>query len=156
MHIRRGSSQMRNDNVEPAPNARARRVDDDRFDAVLAGLEAGFADDPAAVSGVAVVTGSGFKLKVERGHLVASDGEGWYRRERSWNRATGGLRRLLIGADSGYLTLDALAWCRDRDVAVLILDDDGEIALAPASYGVDDARLRRVQAAPPNGIEVEA
>lgn len=128
----------------------------DEVGSVLSGLEHGFDRDSAATTGVAVLLGSGAKLKVERGHLVASDGEGWYRRERRWNRATSGLRRVLIGAQSGYVTLDALAWCNEMHVAVLILDADGEIVLAPGSYTPDDARLRRVQAAPPAGMGVEA
>src|SRR4029077_13236369 len=124
--------------------------------AILAGLETGFAEDPAAISDVAVVLGSGAQVKVERGHLVLRDGEGWFRRERRYNRATGGLRRLLVGAQSGYVSLAALRWCATKNVAVLILDDDGEVMLAPGGYGVDDGRLRRVQAAPPAGLEVEA
>jgi CRISPR-associated protein Cas1 len=124
---------------------------------VLAGLEAGFADgdDPAGPS-VAVVLGAGAKVRVERGHLIASDGEGWFRRKRRWNRATGQLRRLVVGASSGYLTIDALAWCQATGVAVIVVDSDGEIMLAPGRYGADDARLRRVQAAPPDTLATEA
>jgi CRISPR-associated protein Cas1 len=123
----------------------------------LGGLEAGFtsSDDPAAPA-VAVVLGAGAKVRVERGHLVASDGEGWYRRERRWNRATGKLRRLIIGAESGYVSLDALAWCQATGVSIVVVDSDGEVMLGPGRYGVDDARLRRVQAAPPDGLDVEA
>jgi hypothetical protein len=79
-------------------------------------------------------------------------GEGWYRRSRSWNRATGGLRRLLIGAGSGYLSLEAVAWCQAAGVAVLVVDADSDVTLGPAGYGADDARLRRLQAAPPPGL----
>jgi len=124
---------------------------------VLAGLEAGFADgdDPAGPS-VAVVLGAGTKVRVERGHLAASDGEGWFRRERQWNRATGRLRRLIVGASSGYLTIDAVAWCQAAGVAVIIVDSDGEVMLAPGRYGTDDARLRRAQAAPPDALATEA
>jgi CRISPR-associated protein Cas1 len=84
------------------------------------------------------------------------DGEGWFRRERRWNRATGQLRRLIVGASSGYVTLDALAWCQAAGVAVVIVDSDGEVMLAPGAYRSDDARLRRVQAAPPDALAVEA
>src|SRR4051794_5368718 len=84
-------SQRAADNGPPT-----KRVDQDRADAILAGLEAGFAQDPAAPAHVAVALGSGAKVLVERGHLVVRDGEGWYRRDRRWNRATGGLRRLIV------------------------------------------------------------
>jgi CRISPR-associated protein Cas1 len=150
---------MRNDKVRPDQHGskpHTRPLAEDEITAILAGLEAGFADDPAAISDIAVVLGSGAQVKVERGHLVLRDGEGWYRRERRYNRATGRLRRLLVGAQSGYVSLTALRWCAATNVAVLILDDDGEVMLAPGEYGIDDGRLRRVQAAPPNGLDVDA
>src|SRR6516162_3238509 len=85
---------------------------------ILAGLEAGFTEDPAEPT-VAVVLGAGTKVHVDGGHLVAHDGEGWFRRERRFNRATSRLARLIIGASSGYLTIDALAWCQAAAVAVV-------------------------------------
>src|SRR5262249_12446623 len=136
---------------------RSWRVTPEQAAEVLAGLEAGFAagDDPAGPS-VAVVLGAGAKVRVERGHLEAIDGEGWVRRERKWNRATGRLRRLVVGASSGYLSFDSLAWAHAAGVAVVVVDSDGEVMLAPGRYGSDDARLRRVQAAPPEALAVEA
>jgi CRISPR-associated protein Cas1 len=119
---------------------------DDATSDVLAGLEAGFSSDPAGPN-VAVVLGHGAKISVRAGHLVIEDGEGWFRRTRSWNRATGRLRRLIIGAGSGFVTLDALAWCRHANMAVIVVDEDGQVTLAPGNYGIDDARLRRLQAA---------
>jgi CRISPR-associated endonuclease Cas1 len=153
---------MGNDGQYPRPattaqNQRrtARRVTPEQAADVLAGLEAGFSDDPAGPA-VAVVLGAGAKVRVERGHLVADDGEGWFRRERSFNRATSRLARLVIGASSGYLTIDALAFCRDAGVALVVVDSDGEVMLAPGAYRADDGRLRRVQAAPPEPLAVEA
>ena len=70
------------------------------IDDVLSGLEAGFTSDSAGPS-VAVVLGHGARVDVFSGHLRACDGEGSYRRERSWNRATARLNRLVIGAQSG-------------------------------------------------------
>ncbi len=150
---------MRAGNVDPgdASTKRGRRprLDDDQVTSILASLESGFGGDPAAVSRVAVVLGAGAKVRVERCHLVVSDGEGWFRRERRWNRATGELRRLVVGAESGFVTIAALAWCRDVGVSVVILDSDGDVTLASAA-GLDDGRLRRVQAAPPAGMDVAA
>src|SRR5262249_13170542 len=106
---------MRNDGQYPEgstrPRASSGRVKPKEVADVLAGLEAGFADgaDPAGPA-VAVVLGAGAKVRVERGHLVASDGVGRFRRERRWNRATGRLRRLVVGASSGYLSIDAISW----------------------------------------------
>jgi CRISPR-associated protein Cas1 len=146
---------MRKATVERAKRPARRSRSEDEIGAALIALESGFAEDPAAVSGVAVALGAGAKVRVERGHLCVSDGEGWFRRERRWNRATGGLRRLIVGAHSGYLSIEAVRWCHEMSVAVLVLDDDGDVLLAPADHGVDDARLRRVQAAPPDGMDLE-
>jgi hypothetical protein len=78
--------------------------------------------------------------RLERGHLVASDGERWFRRERSFNRATSRLARLVIGASGGYVSIPALAWARDAGFAVVVVDSDGDAVLAPAGYRADDAR----------------
>jgi CRISPR-associated protein Cas1 len=123
-------------------------------DDVLSGLEAGFSSDPAGPS-VAVVLGHGARVDVFSGHLRASDGDGWYRRERSWNRATARLSRLVIGAESGAITLGAIRWCAEADVSVLVVDDDAKVLLAPAT-GACDPRLLRLQAAPPEGLDIEA
>ncbi|MGD0983219.1 MAG: CRISPR-associated endonuclease Cas1 [Acidimicrobiales bacterium] len=124
------------------------------IDDVLSGLEAGFSVDHAGPS-VAVVLGHGARVDVFSGHLRARDGEGWYRRERSWNRATARLSRLIIGAESGAITLGAIRWCSEADVSVLVVDDDAKVLLAPTA-GVCDPRLLRLQAAPPDGLDVEA
>ena len=44
------------------------------------------------------------------------------------------------------LTLDAIRWCQTIGVALLVVNQDGEVALAPGTYAHADARLRRVQA----------
>ena len=124
------------------------------IDDVLSGLEAGFSSDPAGPS-VAVVLGHGARVDVFSGHLRARDGEGWYRRERSWNRATARLSRLIVGAESGAITLGAIRWCAEADVSVLVVDEDAKVLLAPTA-GACDPRLLRLQAAPPDGLDVEA
>src|SRR5262249_27166380 len=140
-----------------ASRAETRRfATDDQSSDVLAGLEAGFSSDDPARSPVAVVLGHAAKVTVHYGHLVAEDGVGWYRRRRPWNRANKRLRRLIIGADSGYLSIDSLVWCQSAGVAVIVVDSDCEVMLGPGRYGADDARLRRVQAAPPEALAVEA
>ena len=135
--------------VSEGPGLSAEAIDD-----VLSGLEAGFAADPAGPA-VAVVMGHGARVDVFSGHLRSRDGEGWYRRERTWNRATSRLGRLVIGAGSGVITLDAVRWCKEADVGVLVVDEDAEPLLVPVT-GTCDPRLIRLQAAPPVGLDVEA
>jgi CRISPR-associated protein Cas1 len=60
-----------------------------------------------------------------------------------------------VAADSGYLTLDAIRWAKAAGVALIVVDSDAELVLAPAG-GSADARVVRVQAAPPTELAAEA
>jgi CRISPR-associated endonuclease Cas1 len=122
-------------------------------DRILESMEAGFSEDPAAPS-VAVVLGEGARVAVRSGHLDIVDGYGPYRRHRRWLRVGSGLRRVIVGADSGALTIDAIRWCQAVGVSVLVVDGDGEVILGPTSYGHDDPRLRRAQATAPEEVAV--
>ena len=100
---------------------------------------------------MAVLDGFGIKLVVNRSHLVAADGIGPHRRERSWPRTERALRRVVVMGD-GFLTIEALRLCRRIGAAVVVVDHD-DVVLASATPGLDDARLRRAQASA-TGTEV--
>ena len=116
---------MQDDNVEPedlAPKRPGRRaLDADQVPAIMQGLDEGFGSDPAAVSGVALVLGSGAKVRIHDGRLHVEDGEGWYRRTREWGRVSD-LRRLIISARSGYLSLAVFDHCRKAGIEVVIVN----------------------------------
>ena len=101
--------------------------------------------------GICVADGWGLSIKVERGHLIVSDGVGPHRRVRTYARATHGLTRLVVLGTAGMLTLDSLRRCIDLDIPVLVLDRHGVPLLASAPRVTDDARLRRAQAKAPEG-----
>jgi CRISPR-associated protein Cas1 len=122
-------------------------------DQILESIEAGFAEDPAAPN-VAVVLGEGARVAVRSGHLDIVDGLGPYRRHRRWPRAGSGLHRVIVGADSGALTIDAIRWCQAVGVSIVLVDGDGEVILGPTAYGHDDPRLRRAQATAPEEVAV--
>jgi CRISPR-associated endonuclease Cas1 len=108
-------------------------------------------------AGVCVADGFGVRVVVERGALEVYDGIGPHRRTRRFDRATHGLRRLVILNAAGIVSLDALRWCDALGVGVLVLGSDGTAQLASTPRMTDDARLRRTQAlAPfePYGLEV--
>ncbi len=110
--------------------------------------------DPA---GVCVCDGFGVRIVVERGALEVHDGVGPHRRTRRYDRATHGLRRLVILNAAGIVSLDALAWCSSLGIGVLVLGPDGTASLASTPKVTDDARLRRTQAlAPlePYGVDI--
>jgi CRISPR-associated endonuclease Cas1 len=108
-------------------------------------------------AGVCVADGFGVRVVVGRGALEVHDGVGPHRRSRRYDRATHGLRRLVILNAAGIVSLDALRWCQALGVGVLVLGSDGTAQLASTPRMTDDARLRRTQAlAPfePYGLEV--
>ena len=109
------------------------------------------------LAGVCVADGFGVRIVVERGALEVHDGVGPHRRSRRYDRATHGLRRLVILNAAGVVSLDALRWCQALGVGVLVLGSDGTAQLASTPRMTDDARLRRTQAlAPfePYGLDV--
>jgi CRISPR-associated endonuclease Cas1 len=98
--------------------------------------------DPAVV----VVDGWGLGISVRDGRLVIHDGFGRHRRTRTYERAERTIRRLVVMGRAGYITLDAMTWCRRIGVAVTVLDPDSLTISASPVASHDDARLRRVQA----------
>ncbi|HXW80377.1 MAG TPA: CRISPR-associated endonuclease Cas1, partial [Acidimicrobiales bacterium] len=100
-------------------------------------------------AGVCVADGFGVKLTVNRGALVIEDGIGTHRRNRRYDRATHGLRRLVLIQPEGFVTFEALRWCTSLGVGVVVLGTDGTPTLASTARVTDDARLRRVQALAP-------
>ena len=107
---------------------------------------------PSAVpirSGIVTLSGYGIKVAVDRRHLSVSDGIGRQRRAGRFAKATSRIKRLVVIAQTGFVTLEALRWLHDAKAAFIQLDHDGSILTASIG-GLDDARLRRAQALIPN------
>ncbi len=118
-------------------------------------VAATFGHDPSD-STVLVADGYGISIRVNRGHLVISDGIGQHRRERRLPRIQRSIRRILVLGHTGTLSLDAVRWCADTGVTLLQVDTDGRV-VAVTSRGPDDARLRRAQALSadrPSGLHI--
>ncbi len=97
-------------------------------------------------NGVCVVDGYGVQVRVGNRCLIASDGIGRFRRERSFPKALVGIKRLIIVSHEGVITLEALRWLSDAGIAFLQIDRDGELIAGSANYGLNDPRLRRALA----------
>ncbi|WP_344025465.1 CRISPR-associated endonuclease Cas1 [Streptomyces luteireticuli] len=94
-----------------------------------------------------VADGYGVTLRVERGHLIVSDGLGRHRRERRIPRVERTTRRVVVMADTGYVTLEAARWCADTHVTIVQVDRNGRLVTTTgADHATADARLRRAQA----------
>jgi CRISPR-associated endonuclease Cas1 len=114
-----------------------------------AAIASAFARD-ASATGICVADGMGVRIIVDRGALEVHDGMGQHRRTRRFDKATHGLRRLVVIGSTGLVTLDALNWCRRLGIGVLVLAPDGTALLASTPRMTDDARLRRIQAQAPD------
>ncbi len=97
-------------------------------------------------NGIHVAYGWGLKIYVNRGHLVVDHGIGTDRETHRFNRATSGLKRLVVVGRSGFVTLDALRWIKDVKAAFVQLDPDGKLVCLTAPAGTDLPPLRRAQA----------
>jgi len=96
--------------------------------------------------GVVTLFGYGINVHVDRGHLTLQDGIGVVRREARFPRVGHGLQRLVVISPDGVVSLAALRWLADQDVAFVILDRDGKVLLTTGPVRPSDARLRRSQA----------
>lgn len=110
---------------------------------------AGLYSRDATSDAVAAVDGYGVTMRVDRGHLVISDGVGRHRRERRYSRGQRTLRRVVVLGQAGVITIEALRWCNDIGVPVICLDVDGRVLSISQPHVHDDARLRRAQALAP-------
>jgi len=114
-------------------------------------------DEPLRIrEGTLVLWGCGVSVRVERRHLVVSDGVGLLRRTARYAKAPARLRRLVIIRESaGNVTLDAMEWLRDTGATLVVLTRDGTIHATAGSRRLDDAALRRAQAiAPVSGADL--
>jgi CRISPR-associated endonuclease Cas1 len=95
--------------------------------------------------GVLTLFGYGISVHVERGHLIVKDGIGADRREARLPRVGHGLRRLVVVGCDGFISLSALRWLGDQDVAFSMLERDGSVLATTGPVRPSDARLRRAQ-----------
>jgi CRISPR-associated endonuclease Cas1 len=94
---------------------------------------------------ICVAHGYGIKIHVLYGQLVVDDGVGYERRTRRYARASSKLKRLVLIGHTGYVTLEALRWLRDKYAALLHIDADGQLLTTSTAAGPDLAALRRAQ-----------
>src|SRR5207245_11636622 len=103
--------------------------------------------------GVLTLVGYGIQVRVDRGHLVVDDGIGAERQHYRLPRIGHRLKRLVVVGSDGLITLGALRWLRDQDVAIVFLERNGKVLCVTGPVGSSDAKFRRAQAlAISNGV----
>jgi CRISPR-associated endonuclease Cas1 len=96
--------------------------------------------------GVVVLVGYGINVRVDRGHLILEDGISNDRREGRFPRVHHGLRRVIVIGSDGMVSLAALRWLADQNIAFAMLERDGSVLLSTGPVAASDTRLRRAQA----------
>lgn len=102
---------------------------------------------PVDRNGLVILSGYAIKIAVWRDRLRLEDGACDDRRASDFDRATCGIKRLVvITAGGGYLSLDALQWLQDIGAAVMVIGYDERVLVTGASMRLDHPALRRAQA----------
>jgi CRISPR-associated endonuclease Cas1 len=101
---------------------------------------------PIGRSGVLALFGYGIKVRMQCGHLEIEDGIGPERRKIRLARVGHGLKRLVCIGSDGFVSLAALRWLADQDVAFVMLERDGKVLTVTGPIRPSDAKLRRAQA----------
>jgi CRISPR-associated endonuclease Cas1 len=101
---------------------------------------------PLNRSGVLVLSGFGIKVRVHCRHLELEDGVGLERRKIRLARVGHGLERLVCIGSDGFVSLSALRWLADQDVAFTMLERSGKVLFVTGPVRPSDAKLRRAQA----------
>jgi CRISPR-associated endonuclease Cas1 len=96
--------------------------------------------------GIVTLVGYGIQARVDRGHLLVEDGIGSARRHARFSRVGHGIRRLVVIGSDGMVSLAALRWLADQDVAFSMLERDGKVLAVTGPVCSSDAKLRRAQA----------
>jgi CRISPR-associated endonuclease Cas1 len=97
-------------------------------------------------SGVFTLSGFGIKVWIQAGHLHIEDGIGIDRRKIRLPRVNHGLKRLVCIGSDGFVSLPALRWLADQDVAFTMLERSGKVLFVTGPVRSSDAKLRRAQA----------
>lgn len=94
---------------------------------------------------VITLFGYGIQVCVDRGHLVLHDGIGRDRRYVRLPRVGHGLKRLVVIGSDGMVSLAALRWLADQDIAFTMLERNGKVLAVTGPVRPSDAKLRRAQ-----------
>lgn len=95
--------------------------------------------------GVVALFGYGIQVRVERGHLLLEFGIGPDRHYARLARVGHGLKRLVVIGSDGMISLAALRWLSDQDVAFSLLERNGKVLAVTGPVRPSDSKLRRAQ-----------
>jgi CRISP-associated protein Cas1 len=107
------------------------------------------ADKKLKDSDTIVVGGFGCGLKVQDDALTVLPGQAYkdqvVKPPHKLYRAVHGIKRIVILSSQGFLTLAALQWTAEQNIAVLVINEHAQLLLSIPSDQDPDAKLRRAQ-----------
>jgi CRISPR/Cas system-associated endonuclease Cas1 len=98
-------------------------------------------------SGVLTVEGYDARLYVERGHLVVKDGfTAEDRREIHFPRGRCAVERIVIRAQGGTVSIEAISWCASMGIAISLVASDSTLLNCLVPDVPHDGPVKRAQA----------
>lgn len=105
-----------------------------------------------------VLNGHNCTIKVQNGALSIRPGSvsGEEHNPLLFHRGTHNISQIIITSHSGFVSVDALYWCRDQGISLLLLDGHGDQVYSIVPERKDSASLRRLQyMAEPSGRSLQ-
>lgn len=95
-----------------------------------------------------ILAGHGASIKVERDALIVSEGHTHYPQAPQTHtlyRGQHDVSKIIVLARSGHISIAAFAWCKEEDICILLLHEDGELLQSLTPSTCPDVQLRRKQ-----------
>src|SRR5260221_1399328 len=95
-----------------------------------------------------IISGVGCALRVKNNALMVFPGKTHNAQKQETEmlyRGVHGIKLILLLTDKGLLTLDAIKWCDEQNIAVLMLDSRGNVIQSLSPENLSNASLRRKQ-----------
>src|SRR5258708_1243417 len=98
-------------------------------------------------SDTAILTGYNCQLKVVSGalHVKAGSVNGEDHESTIYYRGTHNLKQIIILSTSGNVSLEAMSWCKDQDISLVMLDHKGDVLCSMTPSPSHHISLRRAQ-----------
>ncbi len=98
-------------------------------------------------SDMLVLNGNGCQLSVSKGALLVRNGRvsGEGVSSARYYRGVHTLKQIVVLSSSGNISLDALHWCKEQSISLVLLDRDGHLLFSLTPEPAMNANLRRRQ-----------
>ncbi len=148
------ATNTRQDNPLPMPNAAASEPTQGHIDAA-AWLASGLLYERETAKALRkernqtiIVGGHGAAMKTANDALLVKEGVTHHPQvpvTHTLYRGQHDVQKIILLSHSGYITVQAMAWCKDEDICILVLSEDGSTLSSVTPDRCPDILLRRAQ-----------